>query len=296
MFGPALIRVLRYVPSWVPPYATKKRVARVITPFMLLVSQVTGSIISKAAWVQDHPSQPLTIVVRDGAGNPLQGIALDILLAGPPHEPYDNCVTGQTGQCTLVIPPGAYIIHFQRGWRGREFIPVEDQNAGALNDGGTGGFGIYLEPGDAEKIVTFVIGQDRGTGQLVPVWDMSRNPDMPPQPFAYDGRPLADPDDTLSGISLEPLSTTITGSVPQPDINATSTAQVLISEIDPGQSTAGEDESEAGVQPTLEPTTEQGHQSLPGNVLGLAMLGLLVLSIIVGGLALLLKRRGASGD
>src|SRR5438105_105363 len=71
---------------------------------------------------------PLVLVVRDGAGHPLAGITLDLLLAGPPHQPYDNCVTDAQGECHLMIPPSAYIVSFAAGWRGREFIPAEDQN------------------------------------------------------------------------------------------------------------------------------------------------------------------------
>lgn len=260
---------------------------------LLLAGLLTGTNPPAITTLQAQASQPLVIVVRDGAGNPLQGIALGILLAGPPHEAYDNCVTDQAGQCTLIIPPGAYIVHFQRGWRGREFIPTTEQNASAQNDGGSGGFGIYLEPDSADQVVTFVIGQDRETGQLIPLWDISRDPTVPPQPFAYDGNPLANPDETLEGISLEALDTAISGSLPQADIDATATAQVLVSQIDPGQPVEAEVPDTATVLPEPEATPEPEYDSLPGNVLGLALIGLLAAVLIAGGVALLIKRRKA---
>src|SRR5262245_41491246 len=88
-------------------------------------------------------SQALVIIVRDGAGNPLKGIPLVLYVSGPPHKEFDNCVTDEQGECSLIIAPGAYIVTFTQGWRGREFIPVEEQNAGSVTDGGIGGFGIY---------------------------------------------------------------------------------------------------------------------------------------------------------
>jgi hypothetical protein len=120
-------------------------------------------------------NQPLVLIVRDGAGNPLPGVALDILVTGPPHERFDNCVTDATGQCRLLLAPGPYLVQFTRGWRGTLFIDPAQQNAAALDDGGVtgGGFGIYLEPAESEQIVTFVVGQR--DGQLVPLWDMSRS-------------------------------------------------------------------------------------------------------------------------
>jgi hypothetical protein len=236
-------------------------------------------------------SQPLTIVVRDGAGNPLAGITLDILLTGPPHEPFDSCVTDEAGRCTLDVPPGAYLIHFRRGWRGREFVPTEQQNAGALDDGGLGGFGVYFEPGDSPQVVTFVVGQERESGQLVPLWDMSRDPDAPPQPFAYDGDLLGDPEDALAAYDLGPLDPTIVGATPQAALDVTGTAQVVVSEY-PGQATPD------AAQPEAVSTSTPEGGSIPQSALGPAMLGLLGLSIIIAIFALatfLWKRRRAKG-
>lgn len=151
-------------------------------------------------------SLPLVIVVRDGVGNPLSGVPLEILRTGPPHEPFDSCVTGSDGTCRLLLQPGAYLVQFSGGWRGLSFVPAEQQNGGALDDGGVagGGFGIYLEPGEEEQVVTFVIGTH--AGELVPLWDMSRDLQAAPQPFAVPGNPFAIDEDPLAAVDLGALS------------------------------------------------------------------------------------------
>ncbi len=261
--------------------------------FILLLLLTLLTWVTPAAAQQDN--QPLVIVVRDGAGNPLTGITLDILLTGPPHEPYDNCVTDDSGQCTLLIPPGAYLVHFDLGWRGREFVPVEQQNVGALDDGGLGGFGIYFEPSDTEQIVTFVIGQDRDSGLLVPLWDMSRDPNATPQPYAHPANPLDAPEEALAAYDLGELNPEISASIPQEepeDLAATATAQVLISAAEVPESAASEAPEAIAIAASPVVETEE-YSSLPGETLGLAMLGLLMLVLIVGGVIFLVKRRQA---
>lgn len=257
--------------------------AAIISTAVLLAGLTGGPLVAHA-----QTSQPLVIVVRDGAGNPLVGIALEVLLAGPPHEPYDTCVTGETGRCTLVIPPGAYVVHFTRGWRGREFIPTGEQNGGVLDDGGAGGFGVYLEPSDAEQVVTFVVGQDRQSGQLVPLWDLSRDPDAPPEPFVYTGGPLANPDDALSGLDLGALDTTITGSIPQEALDATATAQVVVSAVGGGPEASAEAVAEIA-PPTGVPDRSES-EPVPGDVLTLGLVGLAALAVVISGLAFLWRR------
>jgi hypothetical protein len=85
------------------------------------------------------------------------------------------------------------------------FVPIDQQNGGALEDGGAtgGGFGIYVEPATVEQIVTFVVGQRDGL--LVPLWDMSRDPALPPQPFAVSANPFDPQADPLAGIDLGSL-------------------------------------------------------------------------------------------
>ncbi len=128
---------------------------------------------------------PLVLVVRDGAGRPLAGVALEVLVMGPPHEAFASCVTDEVGACRLLLPPGAYLVRFGGGWGGRAFVPAEDQNGGGLEDGTTGGFGVYLTPADGPQTLAFVVGVR--DGQLVPLWDLSAEPGAAPQPYGADG-------------------------------------------------------------------------------------------------------------
>jgi hypothetical protein len=209
-------------------------------------------------------SQPLVIVVRDGAGNPLQGVPLVLYVSGPPHQEFDNCVTDELGECSLIIAPGAYIVTFTQGWRGHEFIPVEEQNGGSVTDGGIGGFGIYLEPSSEVQFVTFVIGQR--DGQLIPLWDMSRDPAAVPQPFAYPDSPLDNPADALSDIDLAALDTTISdGSISTADPNA----QVVVEQIPVPALTAT---TIPAATPTFVPIV--GEPTIPSNVIRLGIFAL----------------------
>ena len=237
-----------------------------------------------AVYVQQN-SQPLVIVVRDGQGNPLVGVSLVLLRTGPPHEPFDNCVTDGEGQCRLQIPPGAYIVQFSGGWRGQMFVPADQQNGGSLEDGGAvgGGFGVYVEPANVKQIVTFAVGQRDGL--LIPLWDMSRDPSLPPQPFAIAENPFDPQADPLAGIDLGSLN----GGAISATASAT-TAQVVESEIGIG-----------GV-PTLIPTASstvvaEGSGDVPTSGILLGLIALIIVFIVVVGILLILmrlqaKRRG----
>ncbi len=254
------------------------RLLSLVLVLMLLLS-FAGS-----ALAQQQSLLPLVLVVRDGAGNPLAGLTLNLLLAGPPHQPYDNCVTDPAGECRLMLPPGAYIVSFAAGWRGREFIPAEEQNGGIAADGGYGGFGINFSESEEEQIVTFVIGQ-QADGRLVPVWDMSRDPNAPPQPFAMPENPLDSPEKALDGISLAPLDAAIPSSGDLAALQATASAAA------PGQTpTAQAVVSDYGYSatPTAEltatppqPTTTSPQDGLPLNVVLLGLIGLAVVAGIV---------------
>src|SRR5690242_6359204 len=88
---------------------------------------------------QPADTQPLIIVVRDAKGGPLEGVALTLLVTGPPDEPFTTCTTGTDGECRLLVPPGAYIIRFEGSWQGQTFVAADQQNGGALGDAGTSG-------------------------------------------------------------------------------------------------------------------------------------------------------------
>lgn len=219
-------------------------------------------------------SLPLVIVVRDGQGNPLAGLTLRLLEAGPPTVPFDNCVTDQSGQCRLMIPPGSYVVQFEGGGWGRYFIPADQQNAG---DGTTGGgFGIYFEPSGQEQVVTFVVGQR--DGQLVPLWDMSRDPSARPQPYAMPENPFDTSGDPLAGIDLSPLAA-----------SATEGAQVVESTIGVGVTSTP--------MPTLTPApTTLPEGTIPADgiqlgVIALLFIGALIIAIVI--IVARLRRKGA---
>ena len=221
--------------------------------------------------------QPLVIIVRDGAGNPLQDVSLELLRTGPPHEPYSSCVTDREGACHLLLPPGAYLVQFVGSWQSIEFVPVEGQNGGGLDDGGLAGsgFGLYLEPGETEQIVTFVVGQR--DGQLIPLWDMSRDPALAPQPFAVPDNPFASNADPLAGIDLTSLS-----GLPVEEPTAESEGeqtQVLESQV--GVSEAPTPTLEAAISLTAPASEVATAENAALGLLGIAVLTALVAVVLL---------------
>ncbi len=195
-----------------------------------------------------------------------------------------------------MIPPGAYIIRFIQGWRGLEFAPPGEQNAGALDDGATGGgFGVYFEPSSEEQMVTFVVGVR--DGRLIPLWDMSRDPLTPPQPFAMPQSPLDSPDEALEEIDLSPLIDE-QGGEDTPEITPTGDAQVVSTRIDTGaaptttpgmESSQSEDTAGAvGVSETF-----RAEVILLG-LAGLAVVIVLLLSVMVASRRLANRHREGS--
>ena len=246
--------------------------------FITLITTLLALFVAQQASTQpQYQGQPLVIVVRDGQGSPLAGVTLRLLVAGPPDGPFDSCVTDSAGQCHLLLPPGAYIIRFEGGWQGQSFIPTAQQNGGVLADGGAagGGFGIYLEPslsgeaGQAEQMITFVVG--RQDGQLVPLWDMSRSPSAPPQPYAPPENPFDTASKTLADIDL--------GSLTFGEVTPDGTAQVAQSQIDAGGAPTPTPTRVPGPAATPSPAAADGHIPLGSVWLGLiGLVGVIALA------------------
>jgi hypothetical protein len=255
--------------------------------FLTLLTTLLALFVAQQASTQpQYQVQPLVIVVRDGQGSPLAGVTLRLLVAGPPDEPLDSCVTDGAGQCRLLLPPGAYIIRFEGGWQGQSFISPAQQNGGALTDGGAsgGGFGVYIQPGQVEQIITFVVG--RKDGQLVPLWDMSRSPNAPPQPYA----PPENPFDTASN----PLTSIDLGSLAPGEVTLEGTAQVAESQIDAGSNSTPAPTRVPGSTVTPSPAATDGHVPAGSLWLGLVGLGVVVALAALGAVLINARRKERS--
>jgi hypothetical protein len=205
----------------------------------------------------------------------VSGVTLRLLAAGPPDQPFDTCVTNTDGQCRLLLPAGAYIVRFEGGWQGQTFVPPSQQNGGGLEDGGAsgGGFGVYIQPGSGEQVVTFVIG--RQAGQLVPLWDMSRSPSAPPQPYAQPKNPFDTAANPLAGIDLGPMGA---GAV-----TPTGDAQVVESAISAGGTSTP--------VPAVTPTASAPDQGVPAGSAWLGVVGLVAVVVLALVGALMAARR-----
>lgn len=198
---------------------------------LLLVLTIGIASLPQQAWAAMQPTtQPVMIMVRDGAGIPMMGIPIKILIDEPPDLlDHDQCVTGQDGTCTVHLLPGTYRVQFVQGWYGRLFIPVEDQEV----------FKMTVVQSDQVQYQPFTIAEH--DGQLVPVWDMSRDPSQPPKPFL----PSFTNEDPLASLNLGPLTTGLPGSTQPPVPGGTATSQVAVDVVGSG----------AGASPTAEALT-----------------------------------------
>ncbi len=191
---------------------------------------------------QQPTTQLVVIVVRDGAGNPMMGVPIKILIDDPPtFEEHDQCVTGEDGACTVHLLPNTYRIQFVQGWRGRPFIPAEEQIV----------FNTTVRPTNQLLYCTYVIAER--DGQLVPVWDMSGNPAQPPKPFM----PSFTDADPLAALNLGPLSTHLPGTS-QPGgepaaPGASATPQVVVDVVGSG---AASTPTAGAATPSATPTTQ----------------------------------------
>lgn len=157
----------------------------------LLVALLAGWMSAFAPVQQDPIERNLDILVRDTQGAPLRGIDMAVYLKGPPHVHLDTAATDAQGMVRFAVEPGkSYLISFRGDWLGYDFIDESDQNAGAMTSGSDGGFAVYLAPDSPSYLFTFVVGVN-SENQLVPLYDLSRDPASPPLPYTYDG-PVGD--------------------------------------------------------------------------------------------------------
>lgn len=195
-----------------------------IRSLVALLLAATGSVTSlpQGTAVAQATTQPVVILVRDCAGNPMSGVAMKIKIYDPPDLlDHDQCLTDQDGACTVQLLPRTYRVQFVKGWHGRMFIPVEQQE----------GFGLDITP--ANEVQFFTLAVAERNGQLVPVWDMSKDAGQPPQPFL----PAFGDSDPLADLYLGPLSTDprVTYQPGQPAApETTATPQVVVDEVVPG--------------------------------------------------------------
>lgn len=255
--------------------------------FICCLFVIAGSLpAGQTASAQGNPpsSRDVILLVRDGAGAPLQWVVLNILEAGPPNEPYDQCTTNENGQCfTAFFPDHIYIIQFsvQHTWQGRSFVALEEQSSAGEYCPGPG-FCVYFSPDPANPLVdtiSFVVAQ-RDDGLLQPAWDMSADASASPEPFFAPGQSTDDLD--LSGLT----SGLAEGSSPMaPAGTTTATAQVVISTYD----SAGAPLPSA--TPTPLPAAAAPTPALEPDDIAL---GLLALAVVIAGLVMMmlwLRRR-----
>jgi len=117
----------------------------------------------------------LVLLIRDITAEPLEGVRVSVYENGPPHVYLTTCTTGQDGTCFVPLPYGVYLIRFEDDWQGMSF--TRTQNDGILSDGSISGFNVFYDGGN--NTLSFVIGANE-QGQLVPQWDVSRDPNSDP--------------------------------------------------------------------------------------------------------------------
>ncbi len=161
----------------------------------------------------------LSILVRDAAGTPLQGVSV-ALYSGDKARGFPNtAVTGPDGLAHFPASSGRYIIAFQGSWGPGSFIPVAQQNAG-VNAPNGGGFPVTLKVVSEPILFTFVVVQNSG-GALLPLIDLSRSAEAAPQPYRYDGPTTGEVvvnQKLVENLTIQPLAT-----LPNPNAAAAAT-------------------------------------------------------------------------
>lgn len=187
-----------------------------------LILVVLLAMVAQPALGQPEETESLVIVVRDSAGQPLSGVGLELYLSGPPPELYRRGLTEADGTARFLVYSADYLVSFVGDWQDIPFTPAASQNGGTQTSGQLGGFGVHLptRPDGSDHVLTFVVVRNEA-GELVPLFDMSRDPALPPEPFLMDG-PLDD-ETTIIGdrpADLSPL-------VPAADARPTVVADIV---------------------------------------------------------------------
>ena len=243
---------------------------------LALLSIVGASFVAAPASRVSAVMQPVTqlvaIVVRDGAGNPMMGVSILIKIDNPPVlEDDDKCLTDEDGTCIVHLFPNTYRVQFIYGWHDWAFIPVEDQEI----------FTLSVIPRDQTSYNFFVIAER--DGQLVPVWDMSRDSSQPPKPFL----PSFGDKDPLADLYLGPLNTDVEGAPPPGDApsveGATPTIQVVIDELAPGVAAAPATTIPVSPTTAAAPAADGGLtlRGVLGLLFALALVAMVILLVVV---------------
>lgn len=211
---------------------------------------------------RNTPPQMVTILVRDLAGNPLEGIGVGIYEPGSSDVQVGRGSTDGGGFVRFRLPTGSYLVTFEGSWGTHTFVSPAEQNAGAMTTQGSGGYAIQVEPQSqgSEALFLFTIALDN-TGRLVPLFDLSASPSDPPIPYLYDGR-----------ISDEV-------SVDQSQVNSLTNA-TLAAPI---------------LENTSLPTPVPGHIGMAGDIIGLLVMLVVVVLILLVLTAVLIRQLQRNG-
>ncbi len=126
------------------------------------------------------------IILRDTSGLALEGATIDLVRSdGGFTQTYQ---TDADGKIMTFVRPGSYLVQFTGSWNGQVFVPIEQQNAGAVpqNYDEAGGLGVFIEPSAEIARLRFVIAKSEDN-QLVPLYDLAVTEQETPQPYLFDG-------------------------------------------------------------------------------------------------------------
>lgn len=125
------------------------------------------------------------IIVRDVDGQPLEAITIQLVRSDGSSTQIHQ--TNAAGVVSTFVQPGSYLVQFIGSWNGKTFLPIEQQNAGAVpqNYEVAGGLGIYIDVGTEALPIHFVIANSE-EDQLVPLYDLASSSEETPEPYLFD--------------------------------------------------------------------------------------------------------------